>query len=95
MSRLTVVAVVTAKPNSIEEVKAELNALVEPTLKEDGCINYDLHQSIEDPALFVFHENWTSEAHLDTHLQTDHIIKCQVALESLVEDAQVHKVRQV
>ena len=95
MSRLTVVAVVTAKSNSIEEVKAELNALIEPTLKEDGCINYDLHQSIEDPALFIFHENWTSEAHLDVHLQTDHIKKCQAALESLIEDAVVHKVKQV
>jgi quinol monooxygenase YgiN len=95
MSRLTVVALVTSKPNSIEEVKAELNALVEPTLKEDGCINYDFHQSIEDPALFIFHENWTSEAHLDTHLQTDHIKKCQMAIEDLIEDAQVHKVRQV
>jgi quinol monooxygenase YgiN len=32
-----------------------------------------LHQSQTDPALFVFYENWTSEAHLDAHSKSPHI----------------------
>jgi quinol monooxygenase YgiN len=27
----------------------------------------------EDPAKFLFHENWTSQAQLDAHLQSAHI----------------------
>ena len=88
---LTVVAKVIAKDGQVEQVGAELTKLIEPTLKEDGCINYDLHQSIEDEKIFIFHENWTSEAHLDAHLASDHIAKCQAALENIIESAEVHR----
>jgi quinol monooxygenase YgiN len=47
--------------------------LLSPTRAEAGCVNYDLHQSQTDPALFVFYENWTSEAHLDAHSKSPHI----------------------
>jgi quinol monooxygenase YgiN len=65
---LTVVALAKAKPGKDGEVRAELLSLVEPSRKDAGCLNYDLHQGIENPALFMFHENWTSKAHLDQHL---------------------------
>jgi quinol monooxygenase YgiN len=29
--------------------------------------------SAEDPTKFLFHENWTSKAHLDAHLKNTHI----------------------
>lgn len=70
---VTVVATFQAKPGKENELKAALTALVEPTRKEAGCINYDLHQLPEDPKKFLFHENWTSRAHLDTHLQSAHL----------------------
>ena len=95
MKRLTVVATVTAKPDCVGQVKEELNRLIEPTRKEDGCVNYDLHQSKEDPAVFIFHENWDSEAHLGAHLETPHIKACQAALESIIESAVVHKLYQI
>ena len=47
--------------------------LVAPTRQEAGCLNYDLHILPEDPAKFLFHENWTSRAQLDAHLQSAHI----------------------
>ena len=41
---LTIVASIEAKPDKIDLVKAELQKLIAPTLKEAGCIQYDLHQ---------------------------------------------------
>lgn len=70
---ITVVATFQARPGKETELKNALIGLVAPTRKEAGCINYDLHASPEDPAKFLFHENWTSKAHLDTHLKTAHI----------------------
>lgn len=70
---LTVIAKIVAKPDTIETVKQELLALVAPSRTDEGCVNYDLHQSIDDPAVFVFHENWTSKAMLESHLQTPHL----------------------
>lgn len=73
MKTLTVVATFQARPGKEAELRTALIALVEPTRKEAGCINYDLHASPEDPARFLFHENWTSQAHLDAHLQSPHL----------------------
>jgi quinol monooxygenase YgiN len=66
---LTVIAQIKAKPGMEAQVRQELLSLVAPSRKDPGCLNYDLHQALDNPALFLFHENWTSEAHLERHLQ--------------------------
>lgn len=70
---ITVVATFQAKPGKEDELKQALIGLLAPTRQEAGCINYDLHVLPEDPARFLFHENWMSKAHLDAHLQSAHI----------------------
>ncbi|KJR41798.1 antibiotic biosynthesis monooxygenase, partial [Candidatus Magnetoovum chiemensis] len=49
---LTVKAVIKAKEGKEELVKNELIALLKPTRLEYGCINYDLHRSINDDAVY-------------------------------------------
>ena len=73
MKTITVVATFQARAGKEAELKAALLGLLAPTRKEAGCLNYDLHESPEDPARFLFHENWTSKALLDAHLQSAHI----------------------
>jgi quinol monooxygenase YgiN len=46
---LTVIAFMRAAAGKREELKAALEALIEPAKQEDGCVNYDLHQGVEDP----------------------------------------------
>jgi quinol monooxygenase YgiN len=65
---LTVVAQIKARPGKEAEVRKELLSLVGPSRRDAGCINYDLHQAAENPALFLFYENWVSKALLDAHL---------------------------
>ena len=71
--RVTVVARFRSRPGAEEKLKAELLSLVAPSRADRGCINYDLHQSPDDPALFMFHEDWTSREALDAHLATPHL----------------------
>lgn len=67
--KVTVLATIKAKPGSEEKVRAAiLENLVPPTRKEPGCINYDLHQSLDDKTLFMLYENWVSKKDLDEHL---------------------------
>jgi quinol monooxygenase YgiN len=40
---------------------------------EKGCINYDLHESPDQPGVLVFLENWESKADLEAHLASPHI----------------------
>jgi quinol monooxygenase YgiN len=67
--KVTVVARLRAKAGMEEKVKKELLTLVSPTRSEKGCINYDLHQSVENKSLFIFYENWVSKKDLDKHLE--------------------------
>ena len=73
MKTVTVIAAFQARPGKETELKDSLIDLVAPTRREAGCLNYDLHASPESPAKFLFHENWTSQAHLDAHLKSAHI----------------------
>jgi quinol monooxygenase YgiN len=66
---LTVIAQIKAKPGKESQVRAALLSLVAPSREDAGCLNYDLHQALDNPAMFLFHENWLDEAHLERHLQ--------------------------
>jgi quinol monooxygenase YgiN len=72
MSGQTIVVVSThqARSGKEAELKQALTSLIEPTRKEAGCINYDLHVSPEYPRKFMFHETWTSKEHFEAHLKS-------------------------
>jgi quinol monooxygenase YgiN len=70
---LTVFAEFFAKPGKEKELRQALLALVGPTRKEKGFVNYDLHVDNENPAHLFFFENWTSKALLDAHLAAPHL----------------------
>ena len=80
---ITVVATFQARAGKEAELKKALLDLVTPTRQETGCLNYDLHASPEDEAKFLFHENWTSKAHLEAHLKTPHIAALLPRVEEL------------
>ena len=95
MSKLTVVAKVIAKKNSIENVKSEMLKLIEPTRKEHGCIEYLLHQDNEQPAVFVFYETWENLASLESHMNTEHFKNYVNAVGSLIEEKVVQKMTRI
>ncbi len=69
---VTVVATIKVKEEMVDDVKNELESLVTSTVQEEGCINYNLHQSIDDSALFIMYENWESRDALDMHMASPH-----------------------
>ncbi len=66
--KVTVVARCKAKEGLEDRVRDEILALVAPTRREAGCINYDLHVAADDPGSFMLYENWVSKPDLDEHL---------------------------
>ena len=72
-TRLTLIASMKAKPGQEEELGRRLSALVAPSRQEEGCINYDLHRSNDDPAVWMLYENWRSKADLDLHFETPYL----------------------
>jgi len=84
--QVTVVARCRAKKGMEEQVRQEILALVLPTRSESGCINYDLHVSVEDPALFMLYENWRSKAALDQHLATPYLERFKALAPELLSE---------
>lgn len=71
--QLTITAIIIAKSEKRELVKQSLLDLIPPTLKEKGCINYDLHQDNENPDCFFFYENWATRDMWLDHNASAHI----------------------
>ncbi len=86
MAKLTIVANIRAEANSVDLVKAELEKLIDITRAEEGCINYDLHQDNENPAHFLFYENWESRELWQAHMDNQHLKDYMAATEGHVAD---------
>jgi quinol monooxygenase YgiN len=67
-----VIAEVRVKPGTVDRAIAAARACVAPTVKEDGCISYDMHQSVTDPLRLVLVERWESREALARHMETPH-----------------------
>ena len=94
---LTVIAYMRAAPGKRDELRAALEALIEPTSQEKGYVNYDLHQSVEDPDRFLFYENWESGEDLDAHLAAPHLVEFAGRIAELLDEngLTVNRVRRI
>jgi quinol monooxygenase YgiN len=94
---LTVIAYMRAAAGRRHELRQALEALIGPTSQEKGYVNYDLHQSLEDPDLFFFYENWESGDDLDAHLAAPHLRDFAARIPELLDDSglSVNRVRRI
>lgn len=95
MPKLTIVANITAKADKIDLVKGELEKLIPITLAEEGCLNYDLHQDNENPAHFLFYENWETRELWQAHMGNQHLADFLTATEGAIEELSVNEMTQV
>ncbi len=87
---IILVARLKAKEEHIDFIKAGLQGLVAPTLKETGCIKYVLHQDQKDPSVFIFIEEWASEEDLNNHSGSDHVKAFGKAAAGMMMSRELH-----
>jgi len=68
--KIVLIARLKVKDDKVELARSAALAIVEPSRNEAGCINYDIHQSIEDETVFLWHETWVSKEAIDEHFAT-------------------------
>lgn len=90
-NQLTITASILAKPEKRELVKRSLLNLIPPTLAEEGCLNYDLHEDLENPNRFFFYENWATRQHWLNHNNSPHIAAHKIATEGAVVEVVIHQ----
>lgn len=84
---IRLVAVVQAKPGHEESVADILKEAVGPSMSDDGCLEYTLHQDREVAGRFVFIECWADANALVTHEQTEHFLRLGQLLPPHIEGA--------
>ena len=95
MKKLAIVAHVIAKSDCIDLVKAELEKLIPITRDEPGFLQYDLHQDNDNPAHFMFFENWESRELWQTHMNAPHLAAYLKATEGAVEKFTLHEMTHI
>jgi quinol monooxygenase YgiN len=92
---LVVVATLKAKAGKAPELRKVFEELERHSRKEEGCIKYDLHQSIDDPDTFLFYEIWTGEEALALHANSDFMNASRKITRELIESAVLQKFKLV
>jgi quinol monooxygenase YgiN len=92
---VTLVVVLRSKEGQHLLLEAEIRALISPTRKEEGCLQYDLHHSIDQPSLFLLHEVWATRAHHTAHTKTPHFLRWDARKDSLLAHRDVSFWQQV
>ncbi len=69
---ITVIAKNYVKEGSAEEFKKLAASLIELSQKEEGCIEYNLHQEVSNPNILTFIEQWKDEKAIEFHKNTKH-----------------------
>lgn len=92
---LTIVAKLTAVTGEEEFLANQLSTLVAPTRAEKSCIQYDLHQSNEDPAVFLFFELWETRTLWQDHMNSAHIKANGIATKGKIDNVELHEMSQI
>ncbi|HEU4790780.1 MAG TPA: putative quinol monooxygenase [Flavobacterium sp.] len=83
---INLTVIIKSKSECREELKAILVELSRNSKKEAACLQYDLHQNIEDPDVFILHEVWKNNEGLDLHKKQSHFLKFNEASELFLEE---------
>lgn len=70
---LTLVAMLRAQKEKINDLRQALLSLMDKTRAEEGSVTYHLYADRDDPQNFIFHETWASQELWEKHMESPHI----------------------
>ena len=89
MAELTLIVRMKAKPGRGPDLEAALQAVVEPTHREPGCIRFALHRSMTDANVYLLVERWSSKQALEAHLREPYLKRLLARLPEFAEPSDV------
>lgn len=93
---IKVVAKSRAKADKLEKYIELAKEMVEKTVKEEGCIKYELFQDTQNPNAMIIIEEWESEEALDRHMASEHFRRIVPQLNELREKgSEVNKLKKL
>lgn len=84
MNTLTVVAECTAHPVAADRLRTALEAMIEPSLAEPGCLAYRPYADPNRPEHMVIIEEWGDTEALEKHFGTEHFARIKQVLDEVL-----------
>jgi quinol monooxygenase YgiN len=81
---VTLIVILRAREGQETLLEAELRALVSPSRKEEGCLAYNLHRSLDTPGALLLHEVWASRKAHTEHTNTPHFLRWNARKDALL-----------
>lgn len=91
MEKIIISAFLVAKPDKEQAVREVLEEVLTHSRQEEGCIQYDVHQSLENTHQFLIYEIWVNEDEIHKHIDTEHYQNYRKNIEPLIESRNVQK----
>ncbi|MFX0574965.1 putative quinol monooxygenase [Nocardia nepalensis] len=88
---LHVVAEFRANPGREDRLRTALEAMIEPSLAEPGCLVYQPYTDPNDSTRMVLIEEWTGPEALDEHFTTPHFFHVRDVLAQILAEPMVVK----
>jgi quinol monooxygenase YgiN len=91
-----VIARISSKADTAEQLRKILTELVTPSRQEPGCLSYELFQDEEDPVEFVTLEHWADSQAAQGHMATPHVAEAIArAASCLAQPPVIHRFKQL
>ena len=69
-----VIARVEVRPDAWERFVAAAVDCIEATRREQGCLAYEIHESLTQAGRFVSYESWETRADIDRNMRSPHAV---------------------
>lgn len=73
------------KPENYAEVLEAARRLTEASLRQEGCVAYDVFQSATRPEVLMICETWADDESLKAHSESEVFVKEVALMRSLAE----------
>ncbi|GAA4239167.1 putative quinol monooxygenase [Actinomadura meridiana] len=83
---LTIVASFSAKPGQEQRLRDELNAMIAPSLAEEGCLGYQPYVDPNRADRMVIVEEWADGDALDHHFSLPHFKHVAEVLDEILAE---------
>lgn len=77
---ILVIGTMAVPAEKMNDVRDAMKVMVSATLKEDGCVSYNLCEDLFEEGRIRVSEEWETLASLDAHMETAHMAVWREAL---------------
>lgn len=92
MEQIVLNVILKPKEGKREQLLIQLKKVKDASRAEEGCVKYDLHESLLDDT-FVLYEVWKDAAAVDHHIATSHYQEYREAIKDIVTSRELHRLK--